>query len=129
MRKWKNGTQELFLFATEGFAADHEGISIYYESDSSGFIMVSDQDAGQFHVFSRRGEDGDLTIHPLLAIIPLSTQSSDGSETISYPLPPHFPSGLFVAMSEDKILGLSLFYEDRLYYLDAKQTRLHKLPA
>jgi len=100
------GNQELALFANEGFAADREGISIYYQSDSSGYILVSDQDAGQFHVYARRGEGGDPTDHPLLAVLPLSTQSSDGSETVSYPLPPHFTSGLFVAMSEDKTFQL-----------------------
>ena len=102
----EKGNKELALFATEGFVADQEGISLYYESDSSGYILVSDQDAGEFHVFARRGEGGDPTEHPLLAVVPLSTQSSDGSETVSYPLPPHFPSGLFVAMSEDKTFQL-----------------------
>jgi 3-phytase len=100
------GNDELAIFATEGFAADREGISIFYEDDGGGYILVSDQDAGQFHVYARMNEQGDPTQHPLLAVLPLSTQSSDGSEIVSHPLPPHFPEGLFVAMSEDKTFQL-----------------------
>ena len=39
------GTKQLALFATEGFQEDHEGISIYNETDKTGYILVSDQAA------------------------------------------------------------------------------------
>ncbi|KKX52337.1 hypothetical protein L950_0200135 [Sphingobacterium sp. IITKGP-BTPF85] len=37
------GNEQLALFATEGFKEDHEGISIYKLTDSTGYILVSDQ--------------------------------------------------------------------------------------
>ncbi len=96
------GDQELALFATEGFADDHEGISIYAASGGKGYILVSDQGANKFHIFTREGTDENPHDHQLVKIIDASTESSDGSETINYPLMPHFPNGIFVAMSEGK---------------------------
>jgi 3-phytase len=96
------GNDELALFATEGFTLDHEGISIYKLGDKEGYILVSDQEANLFHVFPREGESGNPHSHKLITTIATSTLSSDGSEVTSTALPPHYPKGLFVAMSDDK---------------------------
>jgi len=93
--------RELALFATEGFENDHEGISIYKKTDSTGYILVSDQQANRFWVFPREGTPGNPHKHPPLKIIGAATQSSDGNEVTSTSLP-GFPKGLFVAMSDDK---------------------------
>ncbi len=94
--------RELALFATEGFAKDHEGISIYKLDNGTGYILVSDQQANKFWIYSREGSTEDIHRHRLLKIIKASTLASDGSEVTSFSLPPLYPSGLFVAMSEDK---------------------------
>lgn len=96
-----NANVELAVFATEGFAMDHEGISIYKETDTTGFIIVSDQQANQFWLFPREGEVENPHQHNPLKIIKVATVFSDGSEVTSTPLT-GFPKGLFVAMSEDK---------------------------
>ncbi|WPP52899.1 phytase [Catalinimonas niigatensis] len=96
------GEEELAYFATEGFAQDNEGISIYRMNDGTGYILVSDQGANKFHIFSREGTEVNPHHHELLKTVSLSTISSDGSEVMNFPLPPHFPGGLFVAMSDDK---------------------------
>jgi 3-phytase len=96
------GNEELALFATEGFTDDHEGISIYKLDDSTGYILVSDQQAALFHVFPREGSEGNPHNHSLITKIPVSTTESDGSEVTSISLGPDFPKGLFVAMSDDK---------------------------
>ena len=90
------GNQELALFATTGFKQDHEGISIYDLGNGTGYILVSDQGANQFHIFSREGENKHLKTIKVLA------NQSDGSETVSVPLGKDFPHGLFVAMSDNK---------------------------
>ena len=95
--------RELALFATAGFKADHEGISIYKINDGTGYILVSDQQANLFHVFKREGEPGRPHEHTLLKTVPVSTLESDGSEVTSFSLGPKFPNGLFVAMSEGKV--------------------------
>ncbi|MBX2929628.1 MAG: phytase [Saprospiraceae bacterium] len=93
------GNEELAHFAMEGFKEDHEGISIYTHSDGTGYILVSDQQAGQFHVFPREGSTGNPHAHTLLAVIPVSTDESDGSELSSFAFGDLYPKGFFVAMS------------------------------
>ena len=93
---------ELAMFATTGFEEDHEGISIYTREDGTGFILVSDQQANKFHLFTREGTPADPHDHRLVKIIDVSTMNSDGSEVTHLPLNNNFPEGLFVAMSDDK---------------------------
>ncbi|MCH6233126.1 phytase [Cognataquiflexum rubidum] len=100
------GNEELALFATEGFNQDHEGISIYKLDDTTGYILVSDQEVNQFHVFPREGAPANPHQHNLITIIKTSTVSSDGSEVTSLPLNSTFTKGLFVAMSDDKTFQL-----------------------
>ncbi len=92
---------ELALFATEDFSKDHEGISIYKLDERTGYILVSDQQANRFHVFTREGAPGDPHRHRLLTIVNTSTEESDGSDATSVALGGAFPQGLFVAMSDD----------------------------
>jgi 3-phytase len=92
---------ELAFFATSGFADNHEGISIYKFDDGTGYILVSDQQANQFQIFTREGTNTNPHDHMLLKVVKTSTISSDGSEITSLSLP-GFDGGLFVAMSDDK---------------------------
>lgn len=96
------GNEELALFATEGFTQDHEGISIYQLDDQTGYILVSDQEVNQFHVFPREGNENNPHQHDLITIIKTAALSSDGSEVTSIPLNSTFQKGLFVAMSDDR---------------------------
>ncbi len=96
------GNNELALFATTGFAEDHEGISIYELTDSTGYILVSDQGANKFHIFAREGVAGKPYEHQQLKVVTVSATQSDGSETISVPLNSVFAHGLFIAMSNNK---------------------------
>ncbi len=98
----EKGNEELALFGTEGFADDHEGISIYTTENGRGFILVSDQQANSFRIFPREGEAQDPHSHQLLKVVRLSTKESDGSEITSLPLNDMFKKGLFVAMSDDR---------------------------
>jgi 3-phytase len=93
---------ELALFATEGFAEQREGISIYTIDDGTGYILISDQQANAFRIFNREGEPGDPHDHRLLKVIQVATNESDGSEVTNATLGERFPSGLFVAMSDDR---------------------------
>ena len=108
--------KELALFARTGFTEDHEGISIYKTSAKKGYILVSDQQANQFHIFRREGELADKHKHELIKIIKTQTNESDGSEIISYKLNKRFKNGLFVAMSNNKTFQ---FYSVK-HFFDAK---------
>jgi 3-phytase len=93
---------ELALFGTDGFAEDREGISIYKVNDGTGYILVSDQQANAFRIFRREGEPGDPHDHRELKVVFVSTNESDGSEVTNAALDDRFPSGLFVAMSDNR---------------------------
>jgi 3-phytase len=99
------GNQELALFATSGYTEDNEGISIYKTSASTGYILVSDQSANQFKVYSREGS-GSPHHHTLITSVKTATNQSDGSDIVSVPLNDDFKHGLFVAMSDDKTFHL-----------------------
>lgn len=96
------GNEELAVLGATGFTQDHEGISIYAMSDSTGYILVSDQQANRFHIFTREGDGSNPHNHRFIKSILLSTNESDGSEITSLPLDSVFRKGLFVAMSTDK---------------------------
>nr|WP_044175681.1 phytase [Flectobacillus major] len=96
------GNQQLALFATQGFTEDHEGISIYQLSSTTGYILVSDQGANKFHIFSREGSVSNPHEHQLLKVVTVKASHSDGSETIAIPFNKTFKKGLFVVMSDDK---------------------------
>lgn len=98
----ERGDEELALFAQKGFAADHEGISIYKTGPKTGYILVSDQGANRFHIFRREGEPGKVNAHSEVKVVTVAAQQSDGSDITSQALGPNFPHGLFVVMSDDK---------------------------
>ncbi|NJM24783.1 MAG: phytase [Bacteroidia bacterium] len=89
---------ELALFGSTGFTEDVEGISIYKLTDTTGYILVSDQQANLFRVFPREGTKGNPHLQEEIVALPLSTLESDGSDVTSVALP-GFQHGLFVAMS------------------------------
>jgi 3-phytase len=99
---------ELALFATTGIAEDHEGLSMYKANDGTGYILLSDQQANQFHVFPREGTMDNKHDHPLIKIIKTSTDESDGSDITNVAINDQFKNGLFVAMSTD---GTFQFYK------------------
>ncbi|MBI1183936.1 phytase [bacterium] len=103
----EKGNEQLALFATEGIASDQEGLSLYPTGAGSGYILLSDQQANLFWVFSREGSAENPYEHKLLKKIATSTDESDGSDVSPYALGPNFPNGIFVAMSNG---GVFHFY-------------------
>lgn len=87
---------ELASFANQDFKDDHEGISIYKTGATTGYILVSDQQANRFHVFTRQAP------HQRVAILPVSTNQSDGSEVTNVAFKGLFPKGFFIAMSDNR---------------------------
>ena len=96
------GNIELALFAQTGIMGDHEGLSIYKENDGAGFIILSDQQANKFHLFTRNGSDNNPHNHQLVRVVKARTNESDGSDILNMPFNAAFPKGIFVAMSSDK---------------------------
>lgn len=97
----EDAEDELAQLGTTGFARDHEGISIYPTGGGRGYILVSNQQADTFRIFSREGTAENPHAHPLLASVRVAAMDSDGSDVTAVELP-GFPGGLFVAMSTDR---------------------------
>lgn len=97
-----NGDKQLSIFGTSGFKADHEGVSIYKLTDSTGYILVSDQGANRFQIFSREGTKANPYEHKLLKVVNVAARESDGSDVVNVPLNDTFKHGLFVVMSTDR---------------------------
>jgi 3-phytase len=93
---------ELALFGTTGFVSDHEGIAVYPTSDSTGYLLVSDQQGQRLQVFAREGSKGAPHTHVALATIPVAAKETDGLDVTATALSPAFPEGLLVMMSTDK---------------------------
>lgn len=98
----EKGNKQLSIFGTTGFVADHEGLSIYKLTDTTGYILVSDQGANRFQIFSREGTKQNVFAHKLLKIAPVQARESDGSDVVNVPLNDTFKHGLFVVMSTDR---------------------------
>ena len=97
-----SSSKELALIPNTGFTEDNEGISIYKTGDNTGFILVSDQGADQFHIFRREGDPANPHAHTLVKTVTVAAHKSDGSDVTNTPLP-QFPKGLFAVMSEGKV--------------------------
>jgi myo-inositol-hexaphosphate 3-phosphohydrolase len=96
------GNEELALFAETGIARDHEGLSIYREEGGKGYIILSDQQSNEFHLFTREGRGNNPHDHQLVRVVKAQTRESDGSDILNMPLNDSFPNGIFVAMSSDR---------------------------
>jgi 3-phytase len=107
IRKYKadpslNDNQEIALFGQKDCKADHEGIAIYKASATTGYILVSNQQANSFMVYAREGSNGNPNEHKLLAEVPTSTIESDGADATAINLGSPFDKGMFMAMSNGK---------------------------
>ncbi|MEM8507016.1 MAG: phytase [Bacteroidota bacterium] len=89
------GNAEVACFGGEYFLEDIEGIAIATYSDGSGHIIVSNQQLGEFNIFSRKD-------NAFIKAVNLSTSGTDGCEVVTAPLNSTFKNGLFVAMNEEK---------------------------
>jgi len=97
-----SSNEELALFATSGFTGDQEGLSICCTNKGEGYIIVSDQEANKFHIFSRQGTQENPFNHRLLKVVELATNHSDGSDLSCYSFNETFQNGIFIAMSDNR---------------------------
>lgn len=106
----KDAEKQLGIIYTSDYLEDNEGISIYEVDDKTGYIIVSDQSANRFRIYTREGIKADPKeevvaephSHKLIKIINVMTNNSDGSEVTNISVNEKFPGGLFVAMSDNK---------------------------
>ena len=89
------GNEEISCFGSEYFLKDIEGIAIAKMKNQSGYLIVSDQQKGQFNLFDRK-------TNAFVKAVNLTTKETDGCEVVTVALNARFSSGLFVAMNDEK---------------------------
>lgn len=89
------GNVEISCFGGEYFDEDIEGIAIASYTDGHGYLIVSNQQKGEFNIFDRETNTYITTVN-------LSTTETDGCEAVTVPLNDTFKNGLFVAMNDEK---------------------------
>ncbi|MCR9181775.1 MAG: phytase [Flavobacteriaceae bacterium] len=89
------GDEELACFGGETFKRDNEGIAIAAYENGEGYIIVSNQQAETFNIFSRKDNS-------FIKEINLNTKQTDGCEVVTIPLNDTFKNGLFVAMNDER---------------------------
>lgn len=89
------GDEEISCFGGDYFSEDIEGIAIATYADGDGYLVVSNQQKGEFNIFSRQDNS-------FIKAVNLTTLGTDGCEVVTIPLNKHFPNGLFVAMNDEK---------------------------
>lgn len=89
------GDKEISCFGGEYFSEDIEGIAIATYPNGKGYVLVSNQQKGEFNVFSREENS-------FVKALNLSTTETDGCEAVTVALGSKFPNGLFVAMNDEK---------------------------
>lgn len=89
------GDAEISCFGGEYFLDDIEGIAIAKYPDGKGFLIVSNQQQGEFNIFSRIDNS-------FVKAVNLSTTETDGCDVVTVPLNDKFQNGLFVAMNDEK---------------------------
>jgi 3-phytase len=89
------GNKEISCFGVRYFEDDIEGIAIAKTAENAGFLIVSDQQKGQFNLFERK-------TNKFIKAVNLTTLATDGCEVVTSPLNKKFKSGLFVAMNDEK---------------------------
>lgn len=100
------GDQELAFFGRKDAKRDHEGLSIYKTGKTTGYIIVSDQQANSILIYPREGTETDPHNHQLIVRIPISAIECDGLEAISTPINKQFDKGVLVTMSNGKVFHI-----------------------
>nr|WP_299387076.1 phytase [Allomuricauda sp.] len=101
------GNEELACFGGEHFLEDIEGIAIASYSKGKGYLIVSNQQLGEFNIFSR-------VDNSFVKAVNLSTLETDGCEVVTVPLNNRFPNGLFVSMNDEQ----NFYYHDLGKFLE-----------
>lgn len=103
------GNTEISCFGGEYFLEDIEGIAIATYPDGTGYLIVSNQQQGEFNIFSTQDDS-------FVKAVNLTTLETDGCEVVTVGLNDQFPNGLFVAMNDEK----------NFYFYDLRKLELER---
>ncbi len=77
--------------------ADVEGLTLYYTSTSTGYLLASSQGSSEFVIYSREGNNDYIATFAIVAGNGIDrVTETDGIDVTNFPLGPDFAQGLFV---------------------------------
>lgn len=88
------GNEQQGYFGQQDFVEDIEGIAIAHTGNGKGYVIVSDQQMGQFNIYTK-------TDNRFVKAVNFSTVETDGCDVVTTPLNDTFTQGIFVAMNDD----------------------------
>ena len=91
----EKGDIEVSCFGREYFQDDIEGIAIAAYPEGTGYLLVSNQQAGEFNIFDRK-------TNGFVKAVNLGTRETDGCAVTTAFVGRRFPNGLFVAMNDNR---------------------------
>ena len=97
------------------FAADAEGVTVYYAVDGAGYIIVSSQGNSSFLVYDRRPPHQYVK-----AFTVKGARKTDGIDVTNVDLGPAFPHGIFVCHANgNPAITMVVAYEDLDLMIDS----------
>lgn len=98
------GTTATLIDAAGGsgrYAGDVKGLTIYYASDTTGYLIASNQSNHQYEVYTREGSNAHVMTFEIVDGPSVDgTTLTDGIDITNIPLGPHFLFGAFVDLLE-----------------------------
>ena len=77
---------------------DIEGLTIYYASDCTGYLLASSQGQSEFLIYQREEDNDFIGKFQIVNNNGIDgTSQTDGIDVLSYPLGSAFPNGVFIA--------------------------------
>jgi hypothetical protein len=76
---------------------DIEGLTIYYKSNGTGYLIGSTQGNSSFNVYTREGNNTYLGTFNIADGAIDGVNGTDGIDVTNFPLGPNFPYGFFIA--------------------------------
>jgi 3-phytase len=78
-------------------AVEVEGLTIYYSSDGTGYLIASSQGANEFVIYEREGDNAYVMTFDIVEGNRIDAVTfTDGIDVVNFPLNDTFPMGMFV---------------------------------
>ena len=94
------------------FQPDIEGLTIYYKTNGTGYLIGSSQGNSTYTVYTREGNNGYLGTFNIGDGGIDGINGTDGIDVTNFPLGPNFPSGVFIAQDGGNTDGSVAKYQN-----------------
>jgi 3-phytase len=87
------------------FTPHLEGLTIYYRSDGTGYLLASSQGSHSYNIYERAAPHNYIGTFSIANGVVDGTSETDGIDVTNFPLGPSYPQGLFVVQDGANVDG------------------------